>query len=65
MLDSDLVTHIPVTLHPDPSRVVIRPFMPADDQAPFIDPARSRAQRITDRVLTFDKAVVEDVLAQQ
>lgn len=63
MLDSDLVTHIPVTLHPDPSRVVIRPFMPADDQAPFIDPARSRAQRITDRVLTFDKAVMEDVLA--
>ena len=51
MTDPAFVTHIPVALRSDPTRVVIRPFMPADDQPPFIDPDRSRAQRVTDRVL--------------
>ena len=54
----DLWTRVPVTLRPDPSRVVIRPFMPADDQAPFIAPDKSRAQRIADRVLDLDKSDV-------
>ncbi|WP_199084369.1 glycoside hydrolase family 130 protein [Bosea sp. ASV33] len=54
----DDLTHLPVTLRPDPSRVVIRPFIPADDQEPFISPNQSRAQRITDRVLGLDKADV-------
>ncbi|MEO6152336.1 MAG: glycoside hydrolase family 130 protein [Croceibacterium sp.] len=51
MTDPAFVTRLPVTLRPDPTRVVIRPFMPADDQAPFIERDRSRAQRIADRVL--------------
>jgi len=63
MLDKSLVTHLPVVLRPDPSRVVIRPFMPADDQEPFISPTESRAQRIADRVLGLDKAGVQRELA--
>lgn len=55
----DLLTHLPIRLLPDPSRVVIRPFIPADDQAPFISPNQSRAQRITERVLGLDKADVQ------
>lgn len=55
----DLLTHLPVRLLPDPSRVVIRPFIPADDQAPFVSPNQSRAQRITERVLGLDKADVQ------
>ncbi len=51
MTDAPLVTHLPIMLRPDPTRVVIRPFMPADDQAPYAQPDHSRAQRIADRVL--------------
>ncbi|MEO9129689.1 MAG: glycoside hydrolase family 130 protein [Sphingomonas sp.] len=58
----ELVTHLPITLRPDPSRVVIRPFMPADDEAPYADPGRPRAQRIADRVLAFDASAIEDQL---
>ncbi len=39
--------HLPIILRPDPARVVIRPFVPADDPAPR---DRPRAQRIADRV---------------
>lgn len=58
MAHADLVTHLPVVLRPDPSRVVIRPFMPADDQAPFISATQTRAQRIAERVLGLDKSDV-------
>jgi len=49
MTDDDLLTHMSILLQPDPKRVVIRPFDPAED-----DPDTSlprRAQRIADRVL--------------
>lgn len=43
-------------LRPDPSRVVIRPFVPADDP-PALPPKRGpRAQRIADRVLALGDA---------
>ncbi|MEO7916062.1 MAG: glycoside hydrolase family 130 protein [Dokdonella sp.] len=54
MTESPLVTHLPVTLRPDATRVVIRPFMPADDQAPYARSNYSRAQRIADRVLGLE-----------
>lgn len=47
----DIMTYLPVILRPDPARVVIRPFVPADDPAPR---DRPRAQRIADRVLALD-----------
>ena len=63
MMNNDLLTRLPITLRPDPSRVVIRPFMPADDQAPFISPSLSRAQRIANRVLDLDPPDVRRALA--
>ena len=47
----DIITHLPIILRPDPARVVVRPFVPADDPAPR---DRPRAQRIADRVLALD-----------
>jgi predicted GH43/DUF377 family glycosyl hydrolase len=62
MTDAVLANRLQVILRPDPTRVVIRPFMPADDQRPYADPDRSRAQRIADRVLKFGKSQVDDQL---
>lgn len=63
MLEHDFVTHLPLELRPNPSRVVIRPFVPADDQEPFICPSQSRAQRIAERVLGLEKDAVTDQVA--
>jgi predicted GH43/DUF377 family glycosyl hydrolase len=49
MSETDIV-HLPIVLRPDPARVVIRPFIPADDPSPR---DRPRAQRIADRVLAL------------
>lgn len=35
MSHDDLITRLPILLRADPSRVVIRPFVPADDPAGF------------------------------
>lgn len=51
MSQPDIMTYLPIILRPDPSRVVIRPFVPADDPAPR---DRPRAQRIADRVLALN-----------
>ena len=53
MSQVDIMTYVPTILRPDPARVVIRPFVPADDPAVR---DRPRAQRIADRVLNLDKA---------
>ena len=53
MSHSDFMTHLPIQLRADPSRVVIRPFVPADDPAAFPSRPRPRAQRIADRVLAL------------
>lgn len=60
--ESSVITRLPVKLCPDPTRVVIRPFMPADDQAPYIDPDRSRAQRIANRILGLARPDISDQL---
>ena len=54
MPDDDLMTSLPILLRPDPSRVVIRPFVPADSPATLSPLAPPRAQRIADRVLALD-----------
>lgn len=46
-----IVSQLPVQIRPDPSRVVIRPFMPADDPPAFAASDCTRAQRIANRVL--------------
>jgi len=50
----DIMTRLTTLLRADPERVVIRPFMPADDAEPFIVEGHSRAQRIADRVLSLE-----------
>ena len=56
MPQTDIMTYLPIILRADPSRVVIRPFVPADDPAPQVRP---RAQRIADRVLALDTAELD------
>ena len=60
----EIMTHLPVVLRPDPSRVVIRPFIPAE--TPFDDAAnnRPRAQRIADRVMALGDAEMRAELAR-
>lgn len=55
MSDNPLITELPLLLRPEPSRVVIRPFIPADDPT-IADPARrSRIARVMGRVLALDE----------
>ena len=48
------VERLPLVLRANPSRVVIRPFVPADDPTPVGTSAISRAQCLADRVLALD-----------
>ncbi len=61
MTDTGIIDHIPVVLRPDPARVVIRPFVPADDPAPR---DRPRAQRIADRVRALTKPELTEELVR-
>lgn len=54
---NELLTPTDVTLRPDPSRTVVRPFAP-EYPAPFADAAHPRAQKIVARVLAMDEAAV-------
>ena len=56
---NELLTSTAVTLRPDPSRTVVRPFSP-EYPAPFADPAHPRAQKIVDRILALDEAAVAE-----
>ena len=64
MSHDDLMIHLPILLRADPSRVVIRSFVPADDPAAFSPRPRPRAQRIVDRVLTLNDAELRAELDQ-
>lgn len=61
MID-ELVTHSPVLLQPDPTRVVIRPFTPADDDVEVAATGGTRAQRIADRILALDSNDIAEEL---
>lgn len=47
------VEHLPLALKPDPTRVVLRPFMPADTALPG-QPAADHRNAVIDRVLALD-----------
>jgi predicted GH43/DUF377 family glycosyl hydrolase len=51
MPEPKLITHLDIALHADPARVVIRPFVPADDDPVAGSTGPTRSQRIADRVL--------------
>ena len=61
-MSEDFVSHSSILLRPDPSRVVIRPFTPADDDPEFAIEDCTRAQRIADRVLALEPAPVAEAL---
>ncbi len=50
----DLITHLQILLRPDPARVVIRPFVPAEDPPASEVKGPPRAQRIADLILALD-----------
>lgn len=54
MSGTDLMTHLPVILHPDPARTVVRPFEPGDPEG-FAIASHSRPQRIAERILSLDE----------
>jgi predicted GH43/DUF377 family glycosyl hydrolase len=60
----DLMTHLPIVLRPDPSRVVIRPFIPAETPSDDAANDRPRAQRIADRVLALSDADLQAELSR-
>lgn len=51
--------HLPITLRPDPSRVVLRPFVPADNPFPSEQMGRSRITRVIKRVLDLPEEQLE------
>lgn len=59
-----LVDHLPVQLRADPARVVIRPFVPADEPKTLPCDAVSRSQRLANRVLALDDAQLSAELAR-
>lgn len=62
MTNASLLEHLKLVLRPDPSRTVIRPFMPGYP-AGFDFGSLSRTQVIVNRILAFDDAVVARALA--
>ena len=62
--NDDLATRLPILLRPDPRRVVIRTFTPAEDPPNVAEKDRTRAQRIADRVLALSDANVRTDLAR-
>lgn len=58
-----LVEHLPITLRPDPTRVVLRPFMPADTPLAGHDPAEHRAA-VLDRLLAIPPRAAERKVAR-
>jgi predicted GH43/DUF377 family glycosyl hydrolase len=63
MPGTDIMTHLPTMLRPDPSRTVIRPFYTQDLPA-FAEEGRTRMQRIVDRVMTLDDRQLAAELAR-
>lgn len=51
-------------LHPDPARVVLRPFTPADNPFPSDDVPRSRTALVVDRVLALAEHDVRHELSE-
>src|SRR6185312_9722326 len=53
-----------IQLHPDPKRVVLRPFKPATEPRELNRTDRRRANHIVDRVLALDPVTASSQLAE-
>lgn len=51
-------------LHPDPARVVVRPFRPSVDLRPLKEKERTRANRIVDHVMALDAETTASLLTE-
>lgn len=60
----DILTHSPLMLHSDPSRVILRPFIPGPDPDGFKVEGYPRARRITERVLAMSEDELRTELAR-
>ena len=60
MPHSEIMTHYPVILGPDPSRTVVRPFAP-EDPPDFSVPGHPRIQCVVDRVRSLSPARLEEL----
>lgn len=58
------VNHLPIQLRADPSRVVIQPFIPADEPLPPGSSQLSRAQCLANRVLELAPTDLDEELAR-
>ena len=59
MSKPDIVTHLPIVLRPDPARVVIKPYVPAEAPPGYAPKDSPRAQRVADRVMGMDEACLD------
>lgn len=59
MSTAEFVNRLPVLLRPNPSRVVIRPYLPSTETYKYAVVDRPRAQRIADRVIALDQASLQ------
>lgn len=58
------VNHLPIQLRADPARVVIRPFVPADEPLPPGGTQPTRAQCLANRVLDLGEPELHDELVR-
>lgn len=63
MNEPDLVRMLQPILRPDPTRVVIRPFTPAEDPTIASSTERSRVGRVVERVLALSPVPLEATLS--
>ncbi len=57
------LVRLPILMEPDPTRVILRPFLSALDPRDLHRSDLLRATRLTDRILAMDVAAVEAELA--
>lgn len=62
MSDRDIVTHLPILLRPDPARVVVKPYVPAEAPPGYVTKDNPRAQRVANRILALDEESLDDEL---
>jgi predicted GH43/DUF377 family glycosyl hydrolase len=62
MPEPDIVTHLPILLRPDPARVVIKPYVPAEAPPGYATKDSARAGRVAERVLAMEDASLDHEL---
>ncbi|CAN5138321.1 glycoside hydrolase family 130 protein [soil metagenome] len=64
MTETPIINHLPVQLRADPARVVLRPFIPADDPLPPGSSIATRAQGLAGRVMALPQRDLDEELTR-